>query len=104
MLSDTAIETLRDLVADGTITSRSAILVLILGSDTASRQVGVIAEKLAMSVPRVSMVGVTLEKQGLVSRCVPASDLRKVSLALESPGYETARKHWKNLERLGEVF
>jgi DNA-binding MarR family transcriptional regulator len=79
------------------------MLLVILNSDTASCQVRTIADNLGMSIPRVSMIGMTLEKQGLISRCVPASDLRKVALALEAPGYEAARKHLSNLQGIFEM-
>lgn len=91
---------LRQSVTDGTVSSRAAILVLLLSSDTGSLQVMLIAETLAMSIPRVSMLGATLEKQGLIDRCVPVSDMRKVSLALNQQGYETAKRHAANLQAL----
>lgn len=83
--------TARKLLDAGVITSRTALLLTLLGSDTGACQVGPLASKLGLSIPRVSMLGDTLVKMKLADRCVPASDLRKVTLALTSSGYTLAR-------------
>ena len=81
----------RKLLDAGVITSRSALLLTLLGSDTGSCQVGPLAKKLGLSIPRVSMLGDTLVKMKLADRCVPAADLRKVAFALTTDGYTIAR-------------
>lgn len=81
----------RQLLDAGVITSRSALLLTLLGSDTGSCQVGPLAKKLGLSIPRVSMLGDTLVKMKLADRCVPAADLRKVAFALTKDGYTIAR-------------
>lgn len=78
------------LLSMGALTSRASLLLLLLKSDRGSCQIGPLAALLGVSVPRVSMLGDTMVKLGLVDRCVPASDLRKTSLALTTTGRVTA--------------
>lgn len=87
----TELESVSNLLSLGVITSRAAILLTLLGQDTAALSVGDLAERLAVSIPRISMLGDTLSKQGLVERVIPASDQRKISLALTQAGYASAR-------------
>lgn len=81
------------LLHNGTLTSRAAVLVTLLGFDTDACQMGPLASALGLSVPRVSMLGYTMVKDGLVDRCVPASDLRKTALALTPIGRAAASGH-----------
>ncbi len=85
------IASLRRLLELGAVTSRSAVLLVLAHGDTGSCQIGPLAARLGFSIPRVSMLGDTMVKMGLVDRCVPASDLRKASLALTVVGYAAAR-------------
>lgn len=91
------------------MTSRAVILLVLACSDTGSCQIGPLAALLGFSIPRVSMLGDTMVKMGLVDRCVPASDLRKASLALTVTGYAAARdvlvvmRNFGSLERTDDA-
>lgn len=87
------IASVRRLLEAGVITSRSALLLTLLRSDTGACQVGPLAAILGVSIPRASMLGDTMVKMTLVDRCIPASDMRKVTLALTQRGYAVARNH-----------
>lgn len=95
------ITSLRKLLAAGVVNSRAALLLMLLGRDTGSLQIGSLAAALGVSIPRVSMLGDTLVKLSLVDRCVPASDLRKVTLALTVRGYDVSRDHLRLIRELG---
>ena len=96
------ITSLRKLLAAGVANSRTALLLTLLSKDTGAYQIGPLAAVLAVSIPRVSMLGDTLVKLGLVDRCVPASDLRKATLALTVRGYEVSRDHLRLLREFSD--
>ncbi len=93
MLPPTANElsSLRTLLAEDIINTRTALLVALLGQEDASCQIGSLADDFGISIPRVSMLSETMVRDGLVDRVVPASDQRKTALALTQRGYEVAR-------------
>lgn len=97
------ISSLGKLLDAGVITSRAALLITLLHDIAGSCQIGPLAVSLGVSIPRVSMLGDTLVKFGLVDRCVPASDLRKATLALTVKGYKTSRAHLLLLREFGAV-
>lgn len=94
----------------GAVTSRAAVLLVLASGATGSCQIGPLAALLGVSIPRVSMLGDTMVKMGLVDRCVPASDLRKASLALTVVGYAAAQnvldamRKFSSMERAGVTF
>lgn len=95
------IVSLRRLLELGAVTSRAALLVALARGDTGSCQIGPLAALLGFSIPRVSMLGDTMVKMGLADRCVPASDLRKASLALTVNGYAASREVLNALRSFG---
>lgn len=95
-------DTIRQLLDVGAVTSRAALLITLLDSDTGAYRVGPLATRLGLGVSSVSMLGVTLVKLGLVDRCVPATDLRKATFALTTAGYTLARRQLALLRAFGE--
>jgi DNA-binding MarR family transcriptional regulator len=89
--TETELASVSNLLCFGVITSRAALLITLLGQDTAAMTMGDLAEQLKVRIPRVSMLGNTLSKDGLVERIIPAADQRKISLALTQAGYAAAR-------------
>lgn len=84
---------LKKCVENDIVTSKAAVLVYLFHCADHSSQIGHIAHALGMPTSRVSMVGASLEADHLVMRCVPVSDLRKVSMALSPSGADIAKTH-----------
>lgn len=92
-----------EMLRNTTINSRAALLIVLLGNDTGACQIGLLAGSLGLSIPRVSMLGDTMVKDGMVDRCVPMNDLRKVSFALTDKGRAAAVSHLGLLRRLSNL-
>lgn len=102
-MSSLAPSVLRKCVECGAVPLRTALMLRLLFSDTLSGQVRTVADDLDVNISRVSMLGKMLEEEGLVSRCVPASDLRKVSFALTETGKEKAQDYLSALSSLQQL-
>lgn len=94
-------DAIRHMLDAGAVTSRAAVMMIILGGNDGAYQIGALAVRLGLGVSSVSMLGNTLAKLGLVDRCVPAADLRKTTLALTATGYASARSQLTMLREFG---
>lgn len=95
------VNTVAALRKNGTISTRVAIVLTLLGCDKVSCQIGPLARRLGVGVAVASMVGDTLVREGHVDRCYPADDLRKAALALTPTGRAVATGHLELLRAIG---